>query len=109
MSEIFIGQTKCLSQRSMQHNSGHALSGTEDIRLTPWVVAAYICGLSHMTKVNGMSLERRWKTLIQQLQIHGRNNTIDWINAGSRIVESYNDTNRDEHIRFVRCISENNI
>jgi len=109
MSEIYIGQTKCLSQRLMQHNSGHGSSGTEDIRLRPWGVAAYICGLSHMTKVDRMSLERRWKTLIQQLQMHGRNNTIDWINAGSRIAESYNDTNRDEHIRFVRCISENNM
>ena len=56
-----------------------------------------------------MSLERRWKTLIQRLQRHGQNNVIEWINAGSRLIESYNVINSDEHIRFVRCVAQNNI
>ena len=109
MNEIYIGQTKCLSQRLIQHNSGNGSQGTEDIRLRPWGVAAYICGLSHLSTVERMSLERRWKILVNQLQRHGQNNVLGWINAGTRIVDSYNYSNSEEHIRFVRCISQNNM
>ena len=93
----------------MQHNSRHGSSGTEDVRLRPWGVDAHTCGSSDMKKVDRTSLECRWKMLMQQLQTHGRNDAIDWISAGSHVVESHNDLNEDEHVRFVRCISENNI
>ena len=35
ISDIYVGQTKCLSHRLMQHNSGHGSSGTEDFRSRP--------------------------------------------------------------------------
>ena len=53
--KIYIGQTKCLSQRLIQHNSGDGSMSTQDIYNRPWAVASYICGLSHMTKIERMS------------------------------------------------------
>ena len=44
------------------------------------------------------------KILVQKLQRHGQNNVIEWINAGSRLIESYNIINSEEHILFVRCV-----
>ena len=55
--KIYIGETKCLAQRLAQHNSGNGARGTVNTRDIPWGVAAYICGLSHMTTIERMSLE----------------------------------------------------
>ena len=71
LDHIYIGQTKCICQRLIQHNSDTGSLSTENIRYRPWAVAAYICGLGHMTKIERMSLEQRWKNLVQNLQIHG--------------------------------------
>lgn len=106
-NNIYIGQTKCLSQRLIQHNSGSGSHGTQDIRYRPWAVIAYICGLSHFTKIERMSLERKWKMSVQQLQQQGQYDIPSWIEAGSQIVRQYNLMNRDMNIRFVRCISIN--
>ena len=106
MNNVYIGQTLCLAQRPPQHNNGSGAQGTTDIKLRPWGVAAYICGLSHMNTSERMSLERRWKILVEELHRRGQENVFSWINVGSRIVEEYNiRDNVDEHIRFIRCIS----
>ena len=104
-NNIYIGETKCLSQRLIQHNSGCGSHGTEDIRFRPWAVVAYICGLSHFTKVERMSLERKWKISVQQLQQQGYNSIPTWVDAGSQIVNQYNLLNQNLCIRFVKCIS----
>ena len=49
-NQIYIGDTICLYQILIQHNSGNVSQGTKDIRNKPWEVVAYICGLLHMTK-----------------------------------------------------------
>ena len=64
MDLIYIGQTKCLTQRLINHNSGHGSISTENLIDRPWAVAAYICGLAHMSTIERMSLERRWKLLV---------------------------------------------
>ena len=105
MDQIYIGQTECLAQRLPKHNAGTGAEGTADIRYRPWGVAAYICGLSHMNTIERMSLERRWKRLVEELIRTGHDDSFSWINAGARIVEDYNSGDVDERIRFVRCIS----
>ena len=105
MDRIYIGQTECLGQRVPKHNAGTGAVDTADIRYRPWGVAAYICGLSHMTTGERMGLERRWKRLVDDLIRQGRDDSFSWINAGARIVEEYNSGDGDEHIRFVRCCS----
>ena len=105
--KIYIGTTKCLSQRLIQHSSGSGAQGTEDVRDRPWAIAAYICGLSHMTESDRMSLERSWKELVRTMTRQGQRDTYSWINSGARVVDSYNvgtDVD-DERIRFVLCIT----
>ena len=106
---IYIGETKCLTQRLIQHNSGSGSLSTENIKYRPWGVAAYICGLGHMSKVERMGLEQRWKLHVQQLQTRGQNDSLSWINIGSHIVEMYNFGNEIDNIRYVRLVSVNSI
>ena len=102
---IYIGETKCLCQRLIQHNSGSGSLSTDNIRYRPWAVAAYICGLGHMTKVERMGLEQRWKLYVQELQARGQQETLSWINIGSHIVEMYNTGTQVEKIRYVCLVS----
>ena len=106
--EIYIGQTQCLSQRLINHNSGHGSYSTNSIQKRPWAVAAYICGLSHLSRIERLSMERRWKNLVEDLKIRGYNDTLSWINAGSRIVEMYNNSNQDNKINFIRLVNQVN-
>ena len=105
--EIYIGQTECLCQRYLQHNQGTGSISTENIRLRPWAVAAYICGLNGMSKRDRMSLEGRWKWKVQELQHRGYNDSFSWINAGSDIVRMYNVGQQTDQIHYVRLISPN--
>jgi predicted GIY-YIG superfamily endonuclease len=104
MDKIYIGQTECLSQRLIKHNSGNGAEGTRDIRDRPWGVAAFICGLSHMDKEGRMSLERRWKLLVDDLRRRGRDDLFSWVSAGARVVEYYN-SRSEETIIFALCVS----
>ena len=106
--EIYIGQTQCLSQRLINHNSGHGSYSTNSIQKRPWAVAAYICGLSHLSQDDRLSMERRWKDLIEDLKTRGYNDALSWINTGSRIVEMYNSSNQDDKINFVRLVNRIN-
>ena len=82
-SIIYIGETECLTQRMMQHNSGNGSQFTQDIQNRLWAVAAYICGLGHMSTSDRMSIERTWKRMVLDLQRRGQHDTFSWINAGS--------------------------
>jgi hypothetical protein len=56
-----------------------------------------------------MSLERDWKLLVEEMRSRGQNNTYLWINAGSRIVEAYNEGNSNNNILFVCCVTQDSI
>ena len=99
--QIYIGQTACLCQRLIQHNSGSGSLSTENIRFRPWAVAAYICGLGHMSTVKRMGLEQRWKLHIEDLQVRGQQESLSWINIGSHIVQMYNSGSTLDKIRYV--------
>ena len=106
--EIYIGQTECLSQRYLQHNQGTGSISTENIRLRPWSVAAYICGLNGMSMRGRMSLERRWTLKVQELQRRGYNDSFSWINAGLDIVTMYNIGQQTDKIHYVCLITPHN-
>ena len=53
----YIGQTKNILQRLLKHNSGSGADGTSRPEDRPFHVAAYICGLSDLTRSERMSLE----------------------------------------------------
>ena len=58
-----------------------------------------------MNKVHRMSLERRWKTYIQDLCFRGRDDSFSWINAVKHVVETCNNGNSNNQIRFIRCVA----
>ena len=103
--KIYIGQTQCLSQRLIQHNSGHGSSSTQDIRYRPWAIAGYICGLSHMLKIDRERLERNWKIKVQNLIARGINDSYSWILSGQGLVESYNSGNTENQIHYIKLVS----
>ena len=104
--QIYVGETTCLSQRLIKHNSGGGGSiSTQDIYNRPWTVAAYICGLSHMKRTERMSLVHRWKMSIQSLQTRGYTDAFTWINSGADIVEMYNNGDSEDIIHYIRLIS----
>ena len=90
----------------INHNSSHGSYSTNGIQKRPWAVAAYICGLSHLSRIDRLSLERRWKNIVEDLKIRGYNDTLSWIKAGSRIVEMYNSSNQDDKINFVCLVNQ---
>ena len=101
--EIYIGTAENISERLPQHNSNSGGSlGTADPSLKPWAMASYICGLSHMNTGERMSMEREWKTLVEQnLSL----TTFQWINFGQNLVNNYNAlAPMGNRINFVRTI-----
>ena len=102
---IYIGQTEYLAQRLIQHNSGRGSRSTEDIQNRPWAVASYICGLSHLNRIERMCLERNWKIYVQDLCLRGRDDSFSRNNSGEHVIDTYNNQYIDYQIRFVRCVS----
>ena len=102
---VYIGQTTCLSQRLIQHNSGRGSQSTHDISNRPWAKASYICGLSHMNTIHRMSLERKWKSHIEDLRLRGYNDSYSWINGEKYVIEVYNEEHIHHNIRFIRCVT----
>ncbi|KAL7538852.1 hypothetical protein ACHAXR_012264, partial [Thalassiosira sp. AJA248-18] len=101
----YIGQTQNISTRFSQHNSGRGAEGTADPYYRPYCVAAYICGLSHMDKVDREILEHRWKVYNREAIRNGRRSIECRIDQGRRIVEEYNQNcHEEERIRLVKTI-----
>ena len=63
---IYIGETKKLSQRLKQHNSGHGASGTTPSAYRPFCLFAYICGFdcNHQLMLH---IEHQWKVYRDRL------------------------------------------
>ena len=101
--KIYIGTTKNLSQRLQQHNNGTGAEESHDPRDLPWGVGGYICGLSHMNRIERMSLEQSWKVMVQDMKNRGNNESYAWIMSGERVVDIYNRGSDDDakHICFV--------
>ena len=55
----YIGQTQNLSKRVEQHFHGHGSLGTCDPYYHPYILAASICGMSHMEERERKHLEQR--------------------------------------------------
>jgi hypothetical protein len=80
--------------------------GTADPQYRPHAVAAYICGMGHMNRVEREGIEKKWKIYnraIMQESSHGQNDVME---QGRRIVVEYNEDQLYEEmfIRFVITI-----
>ena len=101
----YIGQTVNISDRFYQHNTGRGARGTKDPYYRPYCVAAYICGMSHMEKVDREAIEQKWKYYNRGAIAHGQRDIMARIDQGYRVVSEYNeDHSEEEHIRLVVTI-----
>jgi len=113
-SRTYVGQTENISKRLYQHNKGWGAVGTADPQYRPYAVAAYICGMGHMNRVEREGIEKKWKIYnraIMQESSHGRNDVMDRIEQGRRIVVEYNEDQLYEEmfIRFVITIDRSSV
>jgi predicted GIY-YIG superfamily endonuclease len=73
-SRTYVGQTENISKCLYQHNKGWGAVGTADPQYRPYAVAAYICGMGHMNRVEREGIEKKWKIYnraIMQESSHG--------------------------------------
>lgn len=105
----YIGEADNVNTRERDHNSGHGAIGTANPADRPFKVAAYITGLSHLTRAERMSLENQWRYHRNRVQV---DDPFNIINSGMRVVEScnnsYADDGRPERIHFVRLVAPSN-
>mgnify|MGYP003340757998 CR=1 FL=1 len=60
-SKTYIGQTMDLYKRINQHNSGYGTDFTNNIKLRPWIIYAFITGFEK-NKTQMLSIEHNWKS-----------------------------------------------
>jgi len=82
--------------------------------LVRYAVAAYICGMGHMNRVECEGIEKKWKIYnraIMQESSHGQKDVMDRIKQGRRIVVEYNEDQLYEgtFIRFVITINRSSV
>ena len=104
----YIGQTECLSRRVDEHFRGRGSEGTKDPYYHPYCLAAFICGMSHMTKTEREHFEQKWKDLNRAQIAQGNGDIFQRIEQGERIVEEYNreSLDADERLVLVRTIKQ---
>lgn len=113
-SRTYVGQTENISKRLYQHNKGWGAVGTADPQYRPYAVAAYICGMGHMERVEREGIEKKWKIYnraIMQESSRRRNDVMDRIEQGRRIVVEYNEDQPYEEmfIRFVITVDRSSV
>jgi hypothetical protein len=101
--------SKCL----YQHNKGWGAVGTVDLQYRPYAVAAYICGMGHMNRVEREGIETKWKVYNRAIMQSscGQNDVMDRIKQGHCIVVEYNEDQLYEEmfIRFVITIDRSSV
>ena len=104
----YIGQTADLRNRLRQHQSGHGARGTSRPEDRPFAIAGYICGLSHYTPAQRMSLESQWRYYRNNLSA-GQDTPMNILRQGERLVIDQNRSAEmngiPERINFV-CLWE---
>ena len=88
----YIGQTQNIRQRFREHQSGNGAFGTSRRKDQPFFLAGYISGLTGYNESDRCHLERRWRTLRNNLPIDSVANIMD---CGSRIVDDINASAHD--------------
>ena len=103
MEMSYVGQTKCISRRMNEHNSGIGAVATAPASYKPYCLAAYLTGLSHMDKSGRMSLERSWQSFNETKErVEGKIDLETRIEQGRRVMAEHNrHCNEDKKIQLV--------
>ena len=72
----------------------------------PWVLAACISGMSHITTIGRMSIRKSWKEEARSMKHRGIDDSFSLILVDERVVARYNMgcTDQADHILFVSMI-----
>jgi predicted GIY-YIG superfamily endonuclease len=95
----YIGQTKHLSKRILQHNTTFGSQQTADPSLQPWALLAIMCGFEN-NRTLMLRVEAAWKTCRTNLTAQEgplSPNTICKLGMQLLCMPPY------EHLRFVQC------
>lgn len=74
----YIGQTKHLHERLIQHNSGRGAKQTSPYHLRPWVLVAYVCGFDFDRKEH-QNFELAWRNAAAARMINENSRSIEAI------------------------------
>ena len=83
----YIGTSNCIRTRIVQHNSGYGSRSTEDFRLRPFAMMAYICGFGGDRDLM-YSIEEKWKIRRDQLRVDGNDDPRDWAKCGEDVIRA---------------------
>ena len=83
----YIGTSNCIRTRIVEHNSGYGSRSTEDYRLRPFAMMAYICGFG-CDRPLMYSIEAKWKRRRDQLRREGNDDPRDWAKCGEDVIRA---------------------
>jgi len=102
--QIYVGTTKNLAVRIEQHNRGYGSTGTACPDYLPWAVAAFIGGMSHLSRSERMAIEHEWQERNTRSRINHRGKLEPTIKNGMQIVKEHNGHNRENEGRKLSYI-----
>ena len=100
----YIGQTRNLSRRIQEHNSGLGSFVTANPLLRPWHVIGFVTGFERDDKCERMQFEGSWQA---QRNARGKYslNPLDVLHIGKELVETKNEHSYLQYnLKFVQCI-----
>ena len=103
-SFTYIGQTKCISRRLRQHNSGYGSDSTTPLPLRPYACLAYIAGFNAEQKRIREHVEESWKRKRDFLIRNGNNNIYSWVQSGSDCIDDLYESNEEMRYLELRLI-----
>jgi len=101
----YVGQTIQIGRRLNEHNSGRGSNTTAPTMYMPYHVAAYLI-TPNLGESGRMSLERRWRSMIEDAIRRGNADVGNFVDMGKEVMSDYNRlANADERLRFVSHIA----
>ena len=94
-SFTYIGQTKCISRRLRQHNSGYGSNSTTPLSLRPYACLAYITGFDAEQKRIRERVEEAWKKKRDFLIRHGNHDVYSWVQSGGDCINDLCEANEE--------------
>lgn len=102
----YVGQTKNISIRLNQHNSGFGAKGTAPAEYLPYAPCCFITNMSNLDKHGREQIEKKWKKLNKLSEQRGEGFLENRIENGRTVMEEYNSrASREDWLKFVVCVT----
>ena len=85
-SFAYIGETICIRERIISHNSGYGTIHGENIsHLRPFALIAFICGFEGNTEMR-KHIRSKWEDKHHNLRCDGVTSPMEWAKCGSSVI-----------------------